>query len=276
MDYSLKSLDESKFLSCFAALNAYYSRAVLMIGSRLDKFEGEKATEVLKKPISLPVTIEVTGKIGTIEISFSKCWRLLEVWVDGASDDEKDHIHELIRGTMGLRETTQEERESDASPEALNRRIVRIQNLLQDLSTKALSSQSSEKQFRCFLSFRFDEHSKSLALDVKAFLELVDVVSGLGYEPRSVSEKVLDRLSGQIDLFIVIFAKGGESTWLHQEIGVAKGRNIPVLVMKEEGTSFSEGLLSDLEYASFPVGVISEAFISLLQALRYLRIQKAK
>lgn len=68
----------------------------------------------------------------------------------------------------------------------------------------------------------------------------------------------------------MILAKGGESAWLHQEIGVAKGRSIPVLVLKEEGTSFSEGLLSDLEYASFPVDVISATFIPLLQPLRYV------
>ncbi len=67
MDYSLKSLDESKFLSCFAALNAYYSRAVLMIGSRLDKFEGEKATEVLgvDQAVVSPAAISITaGRAG--------------------------------------------------------------------------------------------------------------------------------------------------------------------------------------------------------------------
>lgn len=51
--------------------------------------------------------------------------------------------------------------------------------------------------FRCFLSHRFYPHSEAAAAKIQRFLGLlnVEVVTGLGYEPRRISEKVTDRLA---------------------------------------------------------------------------------
>jgi hypothetical protein len=145
---------------------------------------------------------------------------------------------------------------------------------MEDLPKK-LAVSSKFDSLRCFVSFRFDEHSKALALELRNFMELagLEFISGLGYEPRSVSEKVLDRLKGRINLFIVILASGADSAWLHQEIGVAKGRGLPVMVLREDGAGFDEGLLSDIEYASFPKGQISGVFIPVLQAIQYIQLR---
>jgi len=63
----------------------------------------------------------------------------------------------------------------------------------------------------CFLSYRFNAHSKPLALELTRFLELlnVQVVSGSGYEPRRVSDKVMSRLEQPTRLLCV----SGHARW---------------------------------------------------------------
>jgi hypothetical protein len=84
----------------------------------------------------------------------------------------------------------------------------------------------------------------------------------------------LDRLKGEIDLFLVIFSSSGESSWLRQEIGVAKARDLPIMVLRESGADFDEGLLSDIEYASFSANNISGTFIPVLEAARYVQMKR--
>jgi hypothetical protein len=73
-----------------------------------------------------------------------------------------------------------------------------------------------------------------------------------------------------LDLFVVILSISGDSAWLNQEIGVARGRGIPVLVLKENGPDADLGMLGDIEYLAFPENNISSTFVGLLQALSYL------
>jgi hypothetical protein len=82
---------------------------------------------------------------------------------------------------------------------------------------------------------------------------------------------VLDRLSGDLDLFIVIYSSTGDSAWLNQEIGVARARKLPILVIREEGSEADFGMLGDTEYLQFPKKSISNAFVGILQALSYVK-----
>ena len=146
-------------------------------------------------------------------------------------------------------------------------KIELISKRLDEIESKSLGN------IRCFVSFRFDEHSKALAFELREFMELVGVefVSGLGYEPRSVSEKVLERLSEPLNLFIVLFSSSGDSAWLNQEVGVARAFNLSILVLKEESSNVDLGMLGDTEYLLFPKDNISKSFVGILQAFSYLR-----
>lgn len=214
---------------------------------------------------------------GAINVDLRSVWDLFHVEVSGGDDAQRKQLHELVRDTLGLLPPTESDLRNDATLYSINQRILTLHDMLTDLPNQIKEAASSSRM-RCFVSFRFDEHSKALALELRNFLELADLefVSGLGYEPRSVSEKVLDRLTGSIDLFLVIFTIGGDSAWLHQEIGVAKARGLPIVVLREATASFNEGLLSDIEYASFPENHVSGAFIPVLQAVQYVRLKSRK
>jgi hypothetical protein len=258
-----------------------YPNAVIALEVGSDKARGAAAAKLARSewraysPVKITIEAEDSQPV---TITLREQWELLYLDIRGIDGKPLLTVQNLVRDALGIEEASDEERESVSHLMAINQRLRKVQKAVAGLTDRIVTPSSAER-LRCFVSFRFDEHSKALALELREFIELADLefVSGLGYEPRSVSEKVLERLSGNVDLFIVISAVGGDSAWLHQEIGVAKGRGIPVMVLREEGTTLDEGLLSDTEYAVFPIDTISGAFIPVLQATRYVRLrQKAK
>ena len=66
----------------------------------------------------------------------------------------------------------------------LERRVTELERRLE----------TTDDKLSCFLTYRFHKHSKVYALELTRFLQLigVEVVSGAGYEPRRVSDKVKD------------------------------------------------------------------------------------
>jgi len=173
----------------------------------------------------------------------------------------------LIENQLKLIEMPKKEIETFASAN-LQSRVEIVENKILELT----------KLFSCFLSYRFTPRGKVLALEMSRFLALlnVKVVSGLGYEPRRVAEKVIERLKSGHDFFIYLITKDGESTWTRDELAVAYGEGVPVIILIEKGAEIGKGLLGDWEYIEFESDHVGDTFIAILEALAYLRDQKTR
>lgn len=135
---------------------------------------------------------------------------------------------------------------------------------------------SNARRLRCFLSFRFNDASEFVALRVQQFLTLLDVevLTGANYEPRQVSEKVLSKLRQPLDLIVLLITRDGESMWTRDEIGTAIHKGVALVPLIEKGAKLEPGLFADIEYVEFEAGHIGDAFLKLLQAVRFVREQK--
>jgi hypothetical protein len=133
-----------------------------------------------------------------------------------------------------------------------------------------------QRPLRCFLSYRFIPESEIIALKVQQFLNLLDVevVSGATYEPRRISEKVLSKLTGSLDFIVVLVSRAGESMWTRDEIATALSQGIAVVPLVENGANFVTGLFGDLEHIPFEPGHIGDAFLKLLEAVRFLQRER--
>ena len=138
--------------------------------------------------------------------------------------------------------------------------------------------QELSRQLSCFLSYRFNSRSKALALELSRFLSLlnVKVVSGMGYEPRRITEKVTERLKLGHDFLVYLITKDGESMWTRDELVMSFGSGVPVIILVEKSTIFEKGLLGDWEYVEFDGDHIGDTFISILEAIDFLREQKTR
>jgi hypothetical protein len=128
-------------------------------------------------------------------------------------------------------------------------------------------------RLRAFLSYRFGTpDTESAAETIRRFLDLlnVEVVTGRGYEPRALHEKVGDRLVG-LDLAVVLVGTDGESLWTRDEIATARSAGAFVIPIVATGATFALGLFGDLEYIPFAPGHIGDALISLLEGVAYIR-----
>ena len=138
------------------------------------------------------------------------------------------------------------------------------------------SSKPRDGRLLFFLSYRFEAKSRSVAETLQRFLRLLDVyvITGEEYEPRSISEKIKARLELPLDA-VVVLVIDNESFWTRDEIAIAKGRGIPVVPLVASGTEFAPGVFGDLEWIRFELDHIEQTFISLLEAMRYIRLRSA-
>lgn len=291
MEYSADSIQVDQLTTCCKALIGIIEPEDIWLSNPISfkaQFHGKK--EVLKSlesttSISSPglSLIFITVDKLELRVSFIIRYRLLVLNIEGAESTLEQKLIDVIEQILGLKEPSELDMRSDAKLPNIYKLVWdvwdNIQIIKQEIA-KILTSveDDSSKKFKCFVSFRFDDHSKALALELRDFLEKVnmDFVSGLGFEPRSVSKKVLDRLNSPLDLFIIIFTSSGDSAWLNQEVGVAKGRNLPIIVLVEEGTDWDKGLLGDIEYIEFPKGIISKTFIRLLEGVDFIKNQNIR
>lgn len=146
---------------------------------------------------------------------------------------------------------------------------TRVANLESEMSKKSEASS-------CFLSYRFNEQSKPLAFELSKFLDLlgIKVISGMGCEPRRVTEKVMSRLKNQHDFFIYLITSEGESTWTRDELAYAFATELPVILLVEKGASVGKGLLGDWEYIEFERSHIGDTYIAILEATKFIKSQK--
>jgi hypothetical protein len=131
------------------------------------------------------------------------------------------------------------------------------------------------RTLRCFLSYRFTPENEDPARRLHDFLILlgIDVVTGNTYEPRPVSQKVMDRLKDDLDFIVLLIGLDGESFWTRDEIATTKHKMIPLVPIVEDGVIFSSGLFGDLEYVTYAKGHIGDSFFKVLEAVKYVRQQ---
>lgn len=173
-----------------------------------------------------------------------------------------DAIVNTIESLLSLEQVSPPEY-TDKEVEAIKERLTKIEEKLID----------KEKALSCFLSYRFTSRSKTLALELTRFLELLgsNVISGAGYEPRRLNEKVISRLSQPFDFLIYLITKEGESTWTRDELAVTMGKGFPAILLVESGVEVGKGLLGDWEYLQFQDNHIADTFIGILEALRFIK-----
>jgi hypothetical protein len=193
----------------------------------------------------------------------------LYVVIEAGDASMLNRTHTMLRDSLALEPP---KREPEYSGPTLVERVKRLEEEVVGLQAHA----ATREAIRCFLSARFDKASEPYVLKVQRFLSLIgiEVVTGHSYEPRKVSDKVLGRLALPHDFMVLLIAESGQSTWTRDEIAFAFGRSIPVIPLVEEGARFEAGLFADLEYIEFPAGCVGEAFIKLLEAVRYIESQR--
>ena len=277
--YSLKSFDPSRLPFAVQKLREYFvswkMEGYFGYDSHNKLADGDFLSAVSAESFSEHRTVGMVFSKEQIELTVGiySDGDLLVIATGSKPDGNINHtdLQDLLRAQLRLQEPSQEESESTPNLYDINRRVVRILKRVEDwgISNRAKPGFSGKN---CFLSFSFDEHGMALAFELRDFFELLGVgfVSGLGYEPRPISEKVLSRLNEPISLFVVLFTRSENQDWLQQEIGIAKGRNLPVMVLIEDGVDFKSGILSDNEFFKFPKNTISKSFIAVLQALKYV------
>lgn len=136
----------------------------------------------------------------------------------------------------------------------------------------------ANQPLRCFLSFRFEETSSNYADLVRRFLELsgIEVVTGERFEPRSISEKIAELLTSDLNFGVLIVTRYGESMWTRDEVNRLWGEEKYVIILVEEGASFKQGLQADIEWIQFPEGHISDTYIKILEGISYIREKTGK
>lgn len=150
-----------------------------------------------------------------------------------------------------------------------------------------------------FVGHSFREEDERFVQKILEYLSTVEhAVPGFawdhaqGAEPKQVSAKVLEKIEGK-NLFIGIcsanesavrgrglrsawsvLTNGGQqkaSEWIIQEIGLAIGRRMKIILLVEEGVRTPGGLQGDLEYISFERHAVERAFSRLLDMIAALR-----
>src|SRR5581483_5435465 len=159
-------------------------------------------------------------------------------------------------------------------------------------------------QIKAFVGHSFSDVDKPV---VSAFLELFDQLKGLlphfswerayAAEPKDLAEKVLGIIADK-NTFIGICTKNEvvapesafkptffkpslnnvptaslkpkTSDWIIQEIGLAKGRGMEIVLLIEEGVREPGGLQGNVEYISFPRNNPQKAFGKILEMIHAL------
>ncbi len=271
--YSMSSVSFIKFPECIEKVLKLLKYDVVKVSFDLIQYE-DINLELFKElhKYKFPIMLKFVKDNAIPSISFLVREEIFTIIIEGFTDSISNDLQKIFESTLGLTPPTKEDLRSSCNPSDIMSGIWQIIDKL-DENIELNKKVSPESTINCFLSFRFDDHSKSLVFELKEFLELcnINVISGLGYEPRSISEKVLNRLSQPIDLFILINSLSGDSAWINQEIGVAKSKNIPILVLNEDGVDEKSSILGDNEYLVFPKNNICKSFIGILQALKYVK-----
>ena len=175
-------------------------------------------------------------------------------------------IHEIFVNQLALEEYIPEKQES------VFEKLVRLENRLSLIEENIALN---KRKLTCFISLRFDDKSKSYLQQLEKFLKLlnINVVTGLPYEPRKVSEKVISKLN-KIDFVIYLIAAESESLWTRDELVLGSQKTCYAISLVEKGSKFTGEIFSDLEYIEFETDRIESAFIKLLEGINFIKENK--
>ncbi|MBS4029254.1 MAG: hypothetical protein KGZ58_11555 [Ignavibacteriales bacterium] len=142
-----------------------------------------------------------------------------------------------------------------------------IMNFL-NLTVAKVSSEKETKR-SAFIAHKFDQLGQSYADRLAHFLKFLgfETSSGRTFAPKSIAEKVKERLEKQGIVFMIL-SSGEESSWQIQESAIASISK-PLFILKEEGTTFESGILSDHEYIPFINPNIETTFIPILEGYQH-------
>jgi len=164
-------------------------------------------------------------------------------------------------------EAARKEKQNEKTPtdKALDELRVRIQALER--------TNAAESPITCFLSYQFTGKSLEYARQVKHYLGLlgVTVITGQGYEPKPIAEKVRARLSEKLDLVVVIEVAERKSSWTRDEMARAQTPGVFLIPLIEQGAKFDQGIYGDHEFISFAPDHVSDAFAGLLEGVLYIK-----
>jgi hypothetical protein len=127
---------------------------------------------------------------------------------------------------------------------------------------------------RCFLSFDF------ASTDVKVYVETlrrfldaleVDIVTGEGYEPRTIEDKVAQRLVN-LDMVLLVVSERGVTEWMRDELNRCVSNGARPFILQQRGSpAFTHGIFGNIEYIEFDKGVIEQTFIKVAEGIKYIR-----
>lgn len=192
----------------------------------------------------------------------------LEITVGAQFAPEVLSIFALLEGRLGLREWHEPESVEEEAVERAADELVR--------SSKLARAQS--EKLTCFFAHRFVGPDAGLANEVNRFLVAAgcEVRTGQTYQPRSVSEKVRELITDELDFIVVLIGPSGQSAWTRDEMGRAATVGVPVVPIVESQQKFASGLFGDTEYIPFHGECVGEAFVSLLEATSFARDRHVK
>ena len=126
------------------------------------------------------------------------------------------------------------------------------------------------------MSYRFNARVKFLAPELSRFLTLLDikVVSGQGYERRRAAGKISGQPKSGYDFFIYLITQDDEGTWTKDELALAYGEGVPVIILVEKGSKTGKEILGGHEYIEFDCDHIGDTFIAILEAINFMKDQK--
>lgn len=134
------------------------------------------------------------------------------------------------------------------------------------------------KRLKCFISFRFNDAQTVEQINVlKRMLKALEIdwITGEEFEPRKIEEKVRARLRADVDFLIGVINKAGQSNWIRDELGDAHARELRIILLKEDGAIFDEGIFGPLEFIPYK-DAISQTFPALVEGINFIRAEIAE
>jgi hypothetical protein len=178
-------------------------------------------------PSSLTFFLERDKKYPIESISLHDTYGTLSLSIRLDSVEFMNDIADIIITDLNLKVRTPKEIEikKEATVGYRLKELEKKFNTINDYMIQSINS------FNCFLSYRFNNRSKVLALELKRFLSLLNikVIDGTGYEPRRIDEKVKARLNQSIDFIIYLTTKEGESAWTRDELAISLAKDYPII-----------------------------------------------
>jgi len=163
VEYSLNSVRFIKFIECIEKISKlirYDSIKIYFDYHTYGKLDLELFKEINED--KFPVTINFTKSQSLSTIKFDIYWKIFRVKIEGFSDSVSNDLQHIVESTLEISPPTKEDLRGYSSLSHIMTGVWSIIDKLDEIS-KLDKKSADELTMNCFLSFRFDEHNKSLA-----------------------------------------------------------------------------------------------------------------